>query len=49
MHLFRPFLIEAFLDMLPATVRSVAVLDRTKEPGSAGEPLLLEVTAARSG
>jgi pyruvate-ferredoxin/flavodoxin oxidoreductase len=45
-HLFRPFLIDAFLDTLPATVRSVAVLDRTKEPGSAGEPLLLEVTAA---
>ncbi len=45
-RLYRPFSMEAFVDALPATVRSVAVLDRTKEPGSTGEPLLLDVTAA---
>ena len=42
-RLFRPFPTEAFLAALPATVRSIAVLDRTKEPGSAGEPLLQDV------
>ncbi|MFN7148663.1 MAG: pyruvate:ferredoxin (flavodoxin) oxidoreductase [Microthrixaceae bacterium] len=45
-RLYRPFAIDRFLDALPASVRSVAVLDRTKEPGSVGEPLLLDVTAA---
>ena len=45
-HLFRPFSIEHFLAALPSTARSIAVLDRTKEPGSVGEPLLLEITAA---
>ena len=45
-RLFRPFSIEHFLAALPASVRSIAVLDRTKEPGSVGEPLLLEITAA---
>ena len=45
-RLFRPFSMEGLVAALPATVRSVAVLDRTKEAGSAGEPLLLDVTAA---
>ena len=45
-RLYRPFAIDRFIAALPATVRSVAVLDRTKEPGSTGEPLLLDVTAA---
>jgi pyruvate-ferredoxin/flavodoxin oxidoreductase len=45
-RLFRPFAMHALVTALPATVRSVAVLDRCKEPGSTGEPLLLDVTAA---
>ena len=45
-RLYRPFSMDRFVDALPPTVRSVAVLDRTKEPGSTGEPLLLDVTAA---
>ncbi|HEU5348093.1 MAG TPA: 2-oxoacid:acceptor oxidoreductase family protein, partial [Ktedonobacterales bacterium] len=45
-HLYRPFSVEHFARALPATVRSIAVLDRTKEPGSAGEPLYLDVVAA---
>ena len=43
-RLYRPFAREAFLRALPATVRSVAVLDRTKEPGSEGEPLYKDVS-----
>ena len=43
-RLFRPWSAAHLLAALPATVKSIAVLDRTKEPGSAGEPLLLEVT-----
>jgi pyruvate-ferredoxin/flavodoxin oxidoreductase len=42
-RLFRPFPTDAFLRALPATVRAIAVLDRTKEPGSAGEPLYQDV------
>ncbi len=42
-HLYRPFPAENLLDKLPKTVKTVAVLDRTKEPGSDGEPLLLDV------
>ena len=42
-RLYRPFPVDAFLAALPDTVRSVAVLDRTKEPGSVGEPLLQDV------
>ena len=38
-HLFRPFSIAHFIAALPASVRSIAVLDRTKEPGATGEPL----------
>src|SRR5207249_7275033 len=45
-RLYRPFSAECFLDALPPTVRSIAVLDRTKEPGSVGEPLYLDVVAA---
>jgi pyruvate-ferredoxin/flavodoxin oxidoreductase len=45
-RLFRPFSTEAFAAALPRTVRAVAVLDRTKEPGAIGEPLYLDVVAA---
>ncbi|HEX6819584.1 MAG TPA: pyruvate:ferredoxin (flavodoxin) oxidoreductase [Ktedonobacterales bacterium] len=45
-RLFRPFSVERFLSALPASVRSIAVLDRTKEPGATGEPLFLDVVAA---
>jgi pyruvate-ferredoxin/flavodoxin oxidoreductase len=45
-HLFRPFSASAFVGALPATVKSIAVLDRTKEPGSAGEPLYQDVVTA---
>ncbi|MBY5034743.1 pyruvate:ferredoxin (flavodoxin) oxidoreductase [Streptococcus gallolyticus] len=45
-HLYRPFPAEIFLEKVPETVTSIAVLDRTKEPGSIGEPLLLDVQAA---
>ncbi len=45
-RLYRPFAREAFLAALPKTVRSLAVLDRTKEPGALGDPLYLDVTAA---
>ena len=42
-HLYRPFSTKYFLKALPKTVKKIAVLDRTKEPGSAGEPLYLDV------
>jgi len=45
-RLYRPFSIPDFLNALPSTVRSIAVLDRTKEPGAIGEPLYLDVIAA---
>ncbi|HRY51890.1 MAG TPA: pyruvate:ferredoxin (flavodoxin) oxidoreductase [Candidatus Paceibacterota bacterium] len=45
-RLYRPFDIQRFMEVLPATVKSLAVLDRTKEPGSHGEPLYLDVIAA---
>ncbi|WP_129627563.1 pyruvate:ferredoxin (flavodoxin) oxidoreductase [Candidatus Oscillochloris fontis] len=44
-RLYRPFASAAFVAALPSTVRAVAVLDRTKEPGSAGEPLFLDVVS----
>src|SRR6266508_5631571 len=47
-RLYRPFSAEHFLAALPATVRTLAVLDRTKEPGSVGEPLYLDVMATVS-
>jgi pyruvate-ferredoxin/flavodoxin oxidoreductase len=45
-RLYRPFSLEAFVNVLPSTVKSIAVLDRTKEPGAAGEPLFQDVVAA---
>ena len=45
-RLFRPFSIERFVAALPPTVRRLAILDRTKEPGAVGDPLYLEVMAA---
>ena len=45
-RLFRPFPVRALLDALPASASRIAVLDRTKEPGSNGEPLFLDVVAA---
>ncbi|MEX2147059.1 MAG: pyruvate:ferredoxin (flavodoxin) oxidoreductase, partial [Candidatus Rokuibacteriota bacterium] len=45
-RLYRPFAMDAFLAALPPTVTTIAVLDRTKEPGSLGEPLYLDVVAA---
>ena len=44
-HLYRPFSSKYFLDVLPKTVQSIAVLDRTKEAGSQGEPLYLDVSS----
>jgi pyruvate-ferredoxin/flavodoxin oxidoreductase len=44
-RLYRPFPTEALLDALPGTARGVAVLDRTKEPGAVGEPLLTDILA----
>lgn len=45
-HLYRPFSIEHFFKYIPKTVKKVAVLDRTKEPGAIGDPLYLDVKAA---
>ncbi len=45
-RLYRPFAVERFLAALPATTQAIAVLDRTKEPGSAGEPLYQDVVTA---
>ena len=42
-HLYRPFSAKYFFSVLPASVKRIAVLDRTKEPGSLGEPLYLDV------
>jgi pyruvate-ferredoxin/flavodoxin oxidoreductase len=47
-HLFRPFSAKHLISVLPDTVKEIAVLDRTKEPGSLGEPLYLDVVAAIS-
>ena len=45
-RLYRPFDVERFMAVLPESVEAIAVLDRTKEPGSAGEPLYLDVVTA---
>ncbi len=45
-RLYRPFAVEAFLQALPASVKAIAVLDRTKEPGASGEPLYQDVVTA---
>ncbi|MDP4269526.1 MAG: pyruvate:ferredoxin (flavodoxin) oxidoreductase, partial [Bacteroidota bacterium] len=42
-HLYRPFSAKHFLSVVPSTVKQIAVLDRTKEPGATGEPLYLDV------
>lgn len=48
-HLYRPFSIEHFHKYIPKTVKRIAVLDRTKEPGSIAEPLFLDVTQSFYG
>jgi pyruvate-ferredoxin/flavodoxin oxidoreductase len=49
-RLFRPFSVEHFMQAMPATVKTIAVLDRTKEPGAAGEPLYTDIiTALKEG
>ena len=45
-HLYRPFSMKHFMAAVPASVKRIAVLDRTKEPGAFGEPLYLDVRAA---
>lgn len=45
-HLYRPFSVKHFLKSLPDTVRKISVLDRSREPGSPGEPVYLDVVAA---
>jgi pyruvate-ferredoxin/flavodoxin oxidoreductase len=45
-HLYRPFAVEKLLSVLPESVKKIAVLDRTKEPGALGEPLYLDVVTA---
>ncbi|RXW31590.1 pyruvate:ferredoxin (flavodoxin) oxidoreductase [Propioniciclava flava] len=45
-RLYRPLPVDALLDAIPASVTSIAVMDRTKEPGAGGEPLFLDVTSA---
>ncbi|MBR6343628.1 MAG: pyruvate:ferredoxin (flavodoxin) oxidoreductase [Selenomonadaceae bacterium] len=47
-HLYRPFSVKHFFRAIPKTVKKIAVLDRTKEPGAIGEPLYLDVKAAYS-
>lgn len=48
-HLYRPFSAELLSKAIPASIKKIAVLDRTKETGAAGEPLYLDVLAALSG
>ncbi len=48
-RLYRPFCAEALIKAIPDTVKQISVLDRTKEPGSLGEPLWLDVVAALKG
>lgn len=48
-RLYRPFSVEHFLKAIPDSVKKISVLDRTKEPGSIGEPLYLDVVAALKG
>jgi len=48
-RLYRPFVAEKLIEVLPDTVKQISVLDRTKEPGSLGEPLYLDVVAALKG
>lgn len=48
-RLYRPFSKEAFVSAIPASVKQISVLDRTKEPGAMGDPLYLDVVAALKG
>ncbi|MDD7739555.1 MAG: pyruvate:ferredoxin (flavodoxin) oxidoreductase [Lachnospiraceae bacterium] len=48
-RLYRPFSAQALVEAIPETVKQITVLDRTKEPGSLGEPLYLDVVAALKG
>ena len=48
-RLYRPFSASALIDAIPDTVKTISVLDRTKEPGALGEPLYLDVVAALKG
>ena len=48
-HLYRPFSVKHLLSAIPSSVKKISVLDRTKEPGSLGEPLYLDVVAALRG
>jgi pyruvate-ferredoxin/flavodoxin oxidoreductase len=48
-RLYRPFSAKHLIDAIPATVKQISVLDRTKEPGSVGEPLYLDVVTALKG
>ncbi len=48
-RLYRPFSAQALIDAIPETVKTITVLDRTKEPGALGEPLYLDVVAALKG
>ena len=47
-HLYRPFSVKHFIKAIPSTVKSIAVLDRCKEPGAIGEPLYIDVVSALS-
>jgi len=47
-RLFRPFAIKLFMEAIPATVKTIIVLDRTKEPGATGDPMYLDVVNAVS-
>lgn len=48
-YLYRPFSLKYFFDVMPKSVKKIAVLDRTKEPGSLGEPLYLDIKSAFYG
>ena len=48
-HLYRPFSVKHLLNVMPETVKKIAVLDRTKEPGAIGEPLYLDIISALRG
>lgn len=48
-HLYRPFSLKYFFDIMPKNIKKIAVLDRTKEPGSLGEPLYLDIKSAYYG
>ncbi|MDI9509799.1 MAG: pyruvate:ferredoxin (flavodoxin) oxidoreductase [Bacillota bacterium] len=45
-RLYRPFSVQHFLDVIPSSVKKIAVLDRTKEPGAVGEPLYVDICSA---